>query len=181
MKNTRAAYRYALAVLGVAEEVKQLDAVSNDFDMLDKLLHKSREFVLFLKSPVINKEKKKRVLDEMLKNKVSQTTHLFVRLMTTKGRENILPEIIQQFSKLRDKQMGIINAEVRSAVDLNDIQTQALSGMLRKFTGKNVRLNLKKDPSIIGGFAVQYEDTVIDGSVKRQLEVLAEKFASGTM
>ncbi len=181
MTNTRAAYRYALALLGVAEETKQLEAVSNDFAMMDAVINQTREFLLFLKSPVINKEKKKRVLDDVFKDKVSTTTSLFLRLMTTKNRENILPEIIQQFNKLRDERLGILNTEVRAAVALSNEQQQAIIEQLKKRTGKNIRLKMKQDSSVIGGFMVQYEDTVVDGSVRRQLEVLAERFASGAV
>ncbi|MBI3195760.1 MAG: F0F1 ATP synthase subunit delta [Ignavibacteriae bacterium] len=181
MKNTRAAYRYALALLGVAEETKQLDAVSNDFIMMDSVINQTREFLLFLKSPIINKEKKKRVLDEVFKGNVSQTTSLFLRLMTTKNRENILPEIIHQFNKLRDERLGILNTEVRSAVVLSKEQQQAIIEQMKKRTGKSIRLKMKQDPSVIGGFMIQYEDTVVDGSVRRQLEVLAERFASGAV
>ncbi|MBI5214420.1 MAG: F0F1 ATP synthase subunit delta [Ignavibacteriae bacterium] len=181
MKNTRAAYRYALALLGVAEEIKQLDAVSNDFVLMDAVINQTREFLLFLKSPVINKEKKKRVLDEVFSGKVSKTTSVFLQLMTTKNRENILPEIIQQFNKLRDERLGILNTEVRSAVAISNEQQQAIIEQLKQRTGKNIRLKMKQDPSIIGGFTVQYEDTVVDGSVRRQLEVLAERFATGVV
>ncbi|TAK54765.1 MAG: F0F1 ATP synthase subunit delta [Bacteroidetes bacterium] len=181
MKNTRAAYRYALAVLGVAEESKQLDAVSNDFDQMDTLLKTSRDFLHFLKSPVINTEKKKVVLEEVFKGRVNQLTFLFIQLMTSKGRENILPEIIQQFKALRDKRLGILKAEVRSAVRLTPEQEQRLSEQLNKRTGKTIHLQFKEDPSVLGGFTVQYEDTVLDGSVRSQLQALADRFAAGSV
>ena len=179
MSNTRAAYRYALAILGVAEDSKQLDAVSLDFDMMDGLIHSSRDFQLFLKSPVISKEKKKVVLGEIFKDKVNQLTYLFLQLCTTKGRENILPEIVQQFKKLRDTRLGLLSAEVHVATQMSNDQQKLLIEQLNKRTGKKVRLDIKQDPSIVGGFTVQYEDTVLDGSVRHQLEVLAGHFASG--
>ncbi len=181
MKNTRAAYRYALAILGVAEESKQLDAVSTDFDFMDGVIQSSREFQLFLKSPVITTEKKKVVLGEIFKDKVSQITNLFIQLCATKGREDILPEIIQQFKKLRDSRLGLLKAEVRIATQMSNEQQQLLIEQLNKRTGKSVRLDIKQDPSILGGFTVQYEDTVLDGSVRHQLEVLAGHFASGVV
>lgn len=181
MSNTRAAYRYALAILSVAEESKQLDAVSKDFEQMDSLLHSTREFLLFLKSPVINKEKKKVVLETVFKDRVNQLTYLFLRLMTTKGRENILPEIVLQFKKLRDQRLGLLTADVRVATPLSDDQQQALIEQLKKRTGKHVRLNVKQDSTVIGGLTIQYDDTVLDGSVRHQLELLAERFATGAV
>jgi len=179
MKNTRAANRYALAILSVAEEMKQLDAVSQDFDLMDAIIQSSHDFLLFLRSPVINAEKKKVVLNEVFKEKVSQATYLFIHLCTTKGREDILPEIIQQFKKLRDDKLGLLKAEVRIATQMSDEQQQLLIQQLNQRTGKSVRLDIKQDPSVLGGFTVQYEDTVLDGSVRHQLELLAGQFASG--
>src|SRR6266436_3797218 len=97
MSEYRAAYRYALALLGVAEEVKKLDAVSADISSLENLTRTSREFVVFLKSPVINSEKKRRLLKETLQGKVSEVTMKFVTLLAAKGREGLLAEIIKQF------------------------------------------------------------------------------------
>ena len=178
MSNSRAAYRYALAILGVAEELKQLDRVGEDFVVLEKLITDSKEFYLFLKSPVINIEKKKSVLAETLKGRVCETTAKFVHLITVKGRENILPEIIRQFVQLRDERMGILRVAVRTAVAFTPQQEQQLIDQLKKVTGKDIRLSFVIDATVVGGFTAQYEDTVWDGSVSHQLEILRKRFTS---
>lgn len=181
MAETRAAYRYALAIIGIAEETKQLETVSADFDALSGLMKGSREFYLFLKSPVINKEKKKSVLSDSLKGKVSEVTYQFLRLLMMKGREDIIPEIIQQFNKLRDERMGIVNVTVRSAITFTKEQEQQLAAQLNKVTKKKPRFQFVTDPSLISGFTVQYEDTVWDGSVRHQLELLRKRFVEGSV
>src|SRR5262245_50897689 len=109
MSEFRAAYRYAVAFLAVAEEMKKLDEVSRDLASIDKLIKDSREFMLFLKSPVVNSAKKKQTLTEILRGSISEITQKFVLLLASKGREGLLPEVIQQFYKLRDVRLGILN------------------------------------------------------------------------
>lgn len=179
MAGTRAAYRYALALIGVAEERKELDAVTRDVDQLSALLKASKEFHLFMKSPVISRGKKIRLIEELLKGKLGETMYGFVRLMTAKGRETILSEITQEYGKLLDLRLGMVNATVRTAVPFSKEQEQNLSAKLQQVTGKNIRLRYIIDPALLGGFSVQYGDTVWDGSVRHQLTALRERLVAG--
>ena len=179
MSEFRAAYRYALALLGVAEEMKKLDAVSKDLETIERLTKDSREFFLFLKSPIVNSEKKKRMLADILLGKVSDVTMKFVVLLAAKGREGLLPEIIEQFYKLRDERLGILNVTARTAVVFKPEQEKQLINKLEAATKKKVHLSYVIDPSLKGGFAVQHDDTVWDASVLHQLELLRERFVEG--
>ncbi|HEV8539471.1 MAG TPA: ATP synthase F1 subunit delta [Bacteroidota bacterium] len=179
MSEFRAAYRYALALLGVAEEVKKLDAVSADIASIESLVRDSREFLVFLRSPVVNSEKKKKLLKEIFQGKVSDVTLKFVALLAAKGRERLLPEIMKQFAKLRDARLGILNVKARTAVAFKPEQERELVARLEAATKKKVRLSFVIDPSLKGGFMVQHDDTVWDASVRRQLELLRERFTEG--
>ena len=179
MSETRAAYRYALAILGVAEETKNLDVVSKDFEFLDKLIRETKEFAVFLKSPVVTAEKKKRVLMEILKGSVSDLTMTFIMLLASKDREGLLPELIRQFSRLRDQRLGILDVTARASVKFTDAQEQNLVRQIEQATKKKVRMNVVLAPELKGGFTVQFEDTVWDASVRRQLEVLRLRLVEG--
>jgi F-type H+-transporting ATPase subunit delta len=179
MSEYKAAYRYALALIGVAEETKALDAVNKDLAYVEALHKESSEFMSFLKSPVVNKEKKKSVFTELLSNKVSDVTLKFILLMTSRDREGILPEIIQQFYRLRDERLGILNVTVRTASKFSETQERSLVNQLEQSTKKKIRLHFVMDPSLKGGFTVQHEDTVWDASVRHQLDVLRLRFAAG--
>lgn len=179
MGESRAAYRYARAILETAEEHNALDRVSKDFETVENLTRESHDFLLFLRSPVINKEKKKRILADLLKNNVSDISYNFILLLISKSRENILPEIIQQFYQLRDERLGIENATVRAATPFTKEQEKQLLEHLRHLTKKQVRLHYVIDKGLTGGFAVQIGDTVWDGSIAHQLEILRERFIEG--
>ncbi len=180
MSEFRAAYRYAAALLGVADEVKKLDVVSNDLVVLEKLAKDSREFLVFLKSPVVNSERKKQTLTQILQGKVSDVTFKFIILLASKGREGLLPEIIQQFNTLRDQRLGILNVTARTAIAFKPEQEKQLISQIESATKKKVRLSSVVDKSLKGGFMVQHDDTVWDASVRHQLEALREKFIEGT-
>jgi F-type H+-transporting ATPase subunit delta len=180
MANSRAAYRYALAFIAVARESKQMDGIKTDFAMLTKLIHDSREFDLFLRSPVVSKEKKSSALASILKGKMSDLGYSLVEFLIAKQREGILPEIIDEFNKLDDQYNGVTNVTVRSASALSAQQVAALGEGIKKVAGsKSVRLTQIADKDLIGGFTVRYEDTVWDGSVRRQLELLEQRLLAG--
>jgi F-type H+-transporting ATPase subunit delta len=179
MSEFRAASRYALALISVAEDDKTLDSVSGDLEMLEKLINQSRDIVLFLKSPIVNAEKKKRVLKELFEGNVGKLVMAFLLLLTSKGREGLLPEIILQFYRLRDERLGILNVEARATVKFSDAQEKQLVAQLERVTHKKLRISFIADPSLKGGFTVQHDDTVWDASVRRQLELLRERFVMG--
>jgi F-type H+-transporting ATPase subunit delta len=179
MSTSKAASRYALAFIGVAEEQKSLDEVGRDVLSLERLLRESKEFAAFIKSPVVNKEKKRKVLAEILEKTVGTLTMKFILILAAKDREDILPEILHQFNRLRDERQGIVNVTARTAVKFSEAQERALVAQIERATKKKVRISYVLDASLKGGFLVQHEDTVWDASVAHQLELLRERFATG--
>ena len=96
MGSSRVASRYAKALLGLASERKELTNVGSDINTLSSLLDSSRDFELLLVSPVIKPDQKKSVLEALLKGKVSEVTYCFIQLLVSKGREGIVPSIIEE-------------------------------------------------------------------------------------
>jgi len=179
VKNLRVARRYAVALLSTAEERKNVDAVSTDVSMIDGLIRGSRELHLFLLSPVITASQKAEVLKGLLESRVAKDTLTFILLLVRKGREAVLPEILEQFSALRDERLGIVNVHVRSAVQVAGTQHQSLQKELERYTKKKVRMHLTIDESLKGGLTIRIGDTVFDASVRRQLEMLHSRFLAG--
>ena len=179
MINIKASRRYALAIMGIVDEMKNLDQVSEDFELIERMIKEVREFALFLKNPIIKKEKKKQILSVFLKGRVSDLALQFVEFVTSKKRENLFPEIIQQFYQLRDERLNILNVPVQVAAKITTSQEQQLIKRLEDVTKKKVRLKYEVDPSLIGGFKAQYGDTVWDATAKRQLEWLMKIATTG--
>jgi len=177
MTNTRVARRYAEAMLELAEERKQVDRVAEDFSLLRRTISASRDFASFLRSPIISKEKKRSVLDTLFASRLGALTMDFLRLLTDKNREDVLGQITEEFVRLRDEGLGIVNVDVRAATELTKEQHQALERQFEGMTRKKVRVTLSVDKQLQGGLVAKVGDTVFDGSVRRQLELLRERFA----
>jgi F-type H+-transporting ATPase subunit delta len=176
MAHFRVARRYARALLTLAEEQKKLERIGSDVEKISALVRASRDLELFLQNPTIMKDKKTRALREIFSKTVDSTTLHFLLLLVAKGRENILMPIIGQFRLLVDEKMGIVRAEVTSAVALTEQQEKGLVNRLEGFTGKKVQVQYSLDRSLQGGFLARIGDTVFDASIRHQLELLRKKF-----
>jgi len=176
MKNPRVARRYAQALMSVAEEQQDVEAVATDLAMMERTLAASRELRLLLASPVVSEAKKASVMKALFGGKTSALVSGFVELLIRKHRESILQEAIEQFLGLRDELRGIMTVDVTSVTPLERKQEDSLARELGKRTGKTIKFRVKEDPRIKGGLVVQIGDTVLDASVRRQLERLRERF-----
>ncbi len=179
MRNVRVARRYAVALMTAAEESRSIDSVAADLQNVGKLLRESRELVLFLTSPVIPARKKALVLREIFEHKVGKEVLTFFLLLTRKGREDVIPDIVGQFAVLLDQRQGIVDASVKSAFALDKEHEQLLKKRLDTYTARTERMDLGIDTSLKGGLVIRIGDTVLDGSVRHQLELLKARFMTG--
>jgi F-type H+-transporting ATPase subunit delta len=180
MSDLNISNRYAHALMNLADEKNSLTKISGDIDLVSNTFHSSRELQLMLINPVIKSEKKLTVLTELFKDKISDDVMEFMKFVIHKNRENLLFKIVKQFLVRRDIKLDIINAKVISSIEISDEQKKVLQQKLEKYTNKNVRMFYILDDKIIGGFVIKMEDTVIDASLKHQLELLKIKFLKGS-
>ena len=176
MANLRLANRYAEALLTTAEELHVLKKVSDDLTVIQRIIKESHEFQLFLKSPVIKKEKKQEVFKATFGSSVQLLTLDFLFLLIEKEREEALPSIIEAFFRLQDEMLGIIHVSIKAAVELSQQQIEQLKQRFETYSKKKVQIELSSDKNLIGGFIARIGDTVFDGSVKQQLEILRKRF-----
>jgi len=174
MSERRVAYRYALALVESAENTAELDSFRVDLLKLDETLRKSHDLRVFFLSPVVNKAKKKTVVQSLFDGKLSGKMLKFLLFLCDKKREGTLPYLISEFKTLYDSQMGIVRASVASAVELSEDQKKVLAEGLTARTKKQVIPEYTVNPAIRAGFIVQIGDTIIDGSVRHQLEMLTK-------
>jgi F-type H+-transporting ATPase subunit delta len=180
MSNLRIANRYAEALITSAEVLKLLRNVGDDLAFLKRIIDESNEFKLFLKSPIIKTEKKQQVFEEIFGKTLQPLTLRFLILLAEKGRESVLPEIIKAFINLQDERLGIANVHVKAAAELSAQQTIQLQQKFEEYSKKKVRVDVNLNPELIGGFVAYIGDTMFDGSVKHQLELLRKKFTEAS-
>ena len=178
MADAQVTRRYAQALCEEADRQGHLSQVDDDADLLLKSLDEAPELERVLKSPVVPQDKKRGVLAQLVKPRVSGLTYRFVELLLDKDREEEMGAMLRAYRTLRDRQEGIIEADVRAAQPLDDEARSRLEDAVSRITSlPNVRLNVAHAPDLIGGVVVRVGDTVYDGSVRHQLQSLHERLA----
>ena len=167
--------RYASALFGLARDERQIDAVSRSLDSLAEALADSREFDLLVKSPLVNREeagKSFAAISEQLN--LDTVTANFLGVLARNGRKRELPNVIRLFRRLAAENRGETVAEVVTARPLNDDQIAALKTKLRARAGREVTIETRTDPEILGGLVVKLGSQMIDSSIRTKLNRLAQ-------
>ncbi len=181
MSKTRVAKRYAAALLDLISGQQKPDAIISDLALVLRTMNDSHELSRLLKSSVVSKQKKKAAVAAIFKGKIGETVQHYLALVIAKGRDDVLDEVLKQFFLLRDEQLGIVNVEVQSAVDFSPKQEKELMKHLEMFTKKKVRVTFSIDVSLKGGFVARVGDTMMDGSVRHQLDLLRSRLRDGAV
>lgn len=175
MRETKVAVRYAKSLISLAVEKGALEPTNKDMALLAETCKANRELMVLLDSPVISTDKKIAVLKAIFGSQLSELTMSFIVLMTNKKREYLLDEIADQFINQYRAMLGIIKAEVTSAVALDE---NIRSQIRAKIGGdKQIEFVEKIDPSLIGGFIVRVGDKQFDGSISRSILDLKKTFS----
>ena len=177
MANSRAAIRYAKAILDIANANNKANAVLSDMNSITATVKESNELQNFLASPVIGGQVKFNALSEVFASAQTETKGLFQLLLNNK-RFEILPEIAKQFQGLYNEVNGIEDAVVTTAVPLTaDLETKVLA-KVKEFSSKKVTLTNIVDESIIGGFVLRIGDKQYNASVANRLQQLKREFSN---
>jgi F-type H+-transporting ATPase subunit delta len=174
MKGTKAASRYAKALLELAIEHNKVDQVSADMRYLLETCEQSTDFIAFLNSPVVSSDKKISILDEIF-GQFEEITVRFVHLVTKNKRELLLPSIAFSFDAQVKEYKGIVPVTLISAVQLSDSVKSDILSKVGKTVKGELELTEKIDKDLIGGFIVRMGDTQIDASVSSQFNNLKQR------
>lgn len=175
MTDATVARRYAEALYQEADAAGTTERIDADVQAVRDTLEASRELALFFESPIIAREKKEAIVGRLFEGKVDPLLVRLMRLLVRKGREDLLPSVVRQYATLRDERLGVVEAQVKTAMPLEFDETEGLRRALEEATGKQVRMRIEVEPSLIGGVVVRVGDRVYDGSVRNQLRTLREQ------
>jgi len=171
MKSTKAATRYATALLELAIENNKVDAILEDMNYLLSANEQTHDFQTLLKSPIIKAEKKISIFGEVF-GQFEKVTKDFLTLITNNGREGMLVEIATSFGNQVKTYKGIIPVTISSAVALNAETRESILAKVRTVVKGTLEVTEEVDASLIGGFIVKMDGTQIDASVSSQLNNL---------
>ncbi|MFW7378300.1 MAG: ATP synthase F1 subunit delta [Oligoflexus sp.] len=179
MNGEKIAKRYASALFDLCdgdmnkaqEYLVKLEAISAVFDYQD--IRK------VLNSPVVNPSIKAEVLKKLIEHAVvDQTLNHFLVEVAKAQRVPMIPTMAHMFRKIINEKMGVVEAEAVTVVELSEDDRQAIRQRLETMTSKKVRLSSKIDPSILGGFVIRIENSVLDMSLKSKLDAMTQSVVS---
>lgn len=176
MNGSRAAIRYAKAILSFALEQQKEVEVNNDMLLVANTIQDSKELQLLLNSPVLKTELKKSALKEIFASKTSALTIGLINLLIDNKRLPILGEVAKKYTVIYDSLKGIEVATVTTAVPLTEELNQQVLRKVIEITGKQATIESVINPDIIGGFILRVGDIQYDASVSNKLQVLKRQF-----
>lgn len=167
------AARYAAALFALADERNRLDEVAGDLGVLKSMLSESADLRRMVSSPVISREEQGKAMDALLeKAGADQLTRNFIGLVTRNRRLFAVPGMIAAYLAALAERRGEVTAQVTAASALTDEQMKTVTGALKKVVGREVAIDLKVDPSLLGGLVVKVGSRLFDSSLRTKLQKL---------
>jgi F-type H+-transporting ATPase subunit delta len=171
-----AANRYSRALMDALYPEKAEAGLQQLQDFLS-LLNDQPDARRFLENPTVAVDRRKRLLKEIFDSlNLDRRVANFIGILADRDRLPILEDIIEAYRKLLDERLGIVRAHVTSAHSLDPTQQRELAARLEQVTGKQVRMHVAVDPTLIGGVVAQVGSTIYDGSVRQQLQAFKNRF-----
>jgi F-type H+-transporting ATPase subunit delta len=170
-----AARRYARALLDVAVQQGDPEAVRRELREATALLAAQAELQSALLHPALPGETKKKLVEAVWGPRASKLAARLMTLLAERGRMGLLGAIEEAFGALWNAHRGAVAAEAVSAAPLDEAQTRALVETLRRATGKEVELQATTDAALLGGLVVKMAGRTYDGSVRGRLRSLRER------
>src|ERR1043165_8871517 len=162
--------RYATALFDLALESSAVDQVQADLKAFDTLVTESPELTRLVRSPAFSAEEQARALAAVLdKVGLKGIAANFLKVVASNRRLFAVREMIRGFNALVAKHKGEVTAEVTVAEQLNDTRMNDIRDALKQVTGKDVKIDVTVDPSIIGGLKVKLGSRMVDASLRTKL------------
>jgi len=168
MINGSLARRYSQALFEIATETS-LDSIDSDLRELTMLVEENAEVKNVMLHPHISLSVKKSIMEKLLGEEFGEVTRRFFYLLIDRKRENLLPLIQREFTRLADEARQVVEAKVASAIELSATQLDDLKSAIKQMTGKDVRIICEVRAELIGGVLVQVGDRVMDGTIAHAL------------
>ena len=165
--------RYATALFELALEQNAVDAVRADLDSFDKMVADHPDLTRLVRSPVFSSDEQLRAITAVLeKAGIGGLAANFIRFVAQNRRLFAVPEMIRGFRARVARHRGETSAEVTVAEALSETHLAALKDALKSVTGKDVALDVKVDPALIGGLVVKLGSRMVDTSLRTKLNAI---------
>lgn len=167
--------RYATALFDLAREANAIDAVKADLDRFEALVAASADLTRLVRSPVFAADQQLQALSAVLDRVgIGGLTAKFLKLVTTNRRLFAVRDMVSAFRERVAEYKGEVTAEVSVAEQLKAEHLAALRAALKSVSGKEVELDIKIDPAILGGLVVKLGSRMVDTSLRTKLNAIKQ-------
>jgi F-type H+-transporting ATPase subunit delta len=170
MSAPKVAKRYAQALFESAKEQGNIDQTAAEIKDLRDTLSNSRDLQGFVKDPVLTKDAKKKILQELFGKRLSPFVLNFLLFLVEKRRLSIVEGVVEVFDALYLEHKNVAEVHITSAFPVEPSQVDAICNKLKERFKKDIRPVVTVDPSLIGGIKVRTPELVFDFSYKTQLD-----------
>lgn len=175
------ANKYASALHSFAQEKDKITDIEEDLRAVVDFLKDNKKIRAVLEHPLLDKNEKKEIISEIFKNLKNPEVLNLLKLLVDRKRFDIVEMLFLEYERLANYTRKVAIAEVTTAIELSDELKEQFKKTLEKYTGKEIRLVLKTDPSIIGGVITRIGDSVIDASITRRLSKMYENITQASI
>ncbi len=163
---------YAEAVLDLSSKNAQEENVLDELKMVNTVFASDKDMSIIINHPAIRATQKKEILRTVFSGKVSVLTENLINLLADKRRLDLLPFIESGYRELLNKRKNVVSALLTCSETMADANVANIKAQLTEHLGKRLELEVKVDPSLIGGVVLRLGDQVIDGSLNGRLKAL---------
>jgi len=171
---------YAEALFAVAKETNAVDAVLEDLAEVERVFVDNAKFETLIESPKVTREDAERMLRSAFEGQIAKPVLNLLLVLLKRGRQRAVPQVAEAFRALVDADRRQRRVAITTAKPIEPAHVEKLAHTLSQKTGQRVLLETAVDPALLGGAVARVGDTVIDGSLRTGLALLARKMKEET-
>ncbi len=168
---------YARSLFQVAQEHDSLDEIHEQLDEFADAVSENRDLQVFLFSPYFSAQEKKESLGKLLEG-ADDNFYRFLELLAERSRMPVIFRIRRAFDDMWAEERRRLEVEVTSAIDLDEDTVKTIGERIEEQTGRDVQLEARVDPDVLGGIVLRVGNMVLDASVRARLERLRRQVTS---
>ena len=173
MRISSVSKEYAKALFLLAKHTGKLDEIGDELESFNALVERSKPIKNFLLAPQLSAETKIEALKRALSGKVSEELLKFLLVLTQKRRQDHLAGLCASYHEELNRYYNQVEVFIESAVDLTDMEQNALVTRLSEHLERKIVAKAKVNPDLLGGLVCRIGDVVYDGSLRRQIQRLS--------
>jgi F-type H+-transporting ATPase subunit delta len=166
---------YAEALFEVAKEANAVDEIQDDLAEVERVFGDNAKFETLIESPKVTREEAERMIRGAFAAQITKPVLNLLLVLLKRGRQRAVPEVAEAFRALVDADRRQRRVAITTAKPIEPAHAEKLASTLTQKTGLRVLLETAVDPALLGGAVARVGDTVIDGSLRTGLTLLARR------